>query len=100
MQKQEIGLRDGATFSAEKFLNDMMARGVTEIVQGQQAVARAAHTKPHSFDFYLRAFGRHPDTKQAQNSVLDEMVAAGQIELAHVICPDSGRRCKGFRLVA
>ena len=39
------------------------------------------------------------DSKQAVNRVVKALVASGYFELERLLCPDSGRRCKGLRLV-
>lgn len=75
------------------------ARGY--IIQGQQAVSLANHTKPSSLDYWLRLNGAdNQDTKQAENEVLDTLVNTGLFEIdADLSCPDAGTRCKGLRLV-
>ena len=39
-----------------------------------------------------------PDTKQAVNEVIQQLVATGDFEEGCFLCPDSGRMCKGIRL--
>lgn len=69
------------------------------IVQGQQACTLKNHTKPKSLDYWLRQFAENPDTKQAENSILDDLVNTGLFVIATgLLCPDSGRRVKGLRL--
>ncbi len=70
------------------------------IIQGQQAVAFQNHTKPNSLDYWLRInFARDQDTKQAENFVIDALIATGHFILdRNLRCPDSGRRAKGLRL--
>ena len=70
------------------------------IVQGQQNCTHESHTKPNSLDVWLRRnYTARQDTKQAVNQVVEALVATGRFEIAYVRCPDSGRRCKGLRLV-
>ena len=70
------------------------------IIQGQQGAARANHSKPPSLDYWLRQFGVNPDTKQAENDVIDALVATGLFAIvANLMCPDTGEPCKGIRLV-
>jgi hypothetical protein len=39
------------------------------------------------------------DTKQAVSEVIDALVATGKFKVADdIVCPDSGRSCKGVRL--
>jgi hypothetical protein len=70
------------------------------IVQGQQKVSRKSHTKPNSLDFWLRPFGKCPDTKQADNDVCEALVATGLFRISYGLkCPDTGRFVKGLVLV-
>jgi hypothetical protein len=69
------------------------------IVQGQQNVSLAEHTKPHSLDYWLRQFAECPDTKQAVNSVCDALVATGLFKTADKPDPVTGRRVKALCLV-
>ena len=70
------------------------------IIQGQQNCSLADHTKPHSLDYWLRTnYARTPDTKQATNDVIDQLVETGLFEIDRKLhCPDSGRLCKGIKL--
>ena len=95
-----IALPYGGRFDEYDLLHHIRESGRDYIIQGQQAVRRANHTKPHSLDCWLRPIGHNPDTKQAENSVLDALVATGLFVIASdLLCPDSGTRCKGLRLV-
>jgi hypothetical protein len=95
-----IYLPFGGQFNEHDLVAHIRASGRDYIVQGQQAVARARHTKPQSLDYWLRQFGQSPDTKQAENSVLDTLVATRLfIIVDKLLCPDSGEHCKGLRLV-
>jgi len=73
--------------------------GRNYIIQGQKNCSRADHQKPHSLDYWLRNYARTPNTKQAVNEVIRALVDTGKFEEGEFICPDSGRRCKGIRLV-
>ena len=69
------------------------------IIQGQNDCTLAQHPKPHSLDCWLRQLSRFPDTKQAVNSVIDDLVTTGLFLVVRKLrCPDSGRYCKGIRL--
>lgn len=71
------------------------------IVQGQQACSLKNHTKPQSLDYWLRQFAKNPDTKQAENSILDDLVKTGMfVRETSLVCPDSGRKVQGLRLVS
>jgi len=68
------------------------------IIQGQADRKLAQHPK-HSLDCWLRKFSRYKDTKQAVNSVIDDLLATGLFVLVKKLrCPDSGSYCKGIRL--
>jgi hypothetical protein len=70
------------------------------IIQGQTNCVLSAHRKPQSLDFWLRQnFADNPDTKQAVNEVINQLVSTGCFEEGQFLCPDSGRLCKGVRLV-
>ena len=70
------------------------------VIQGQQAVAKANHTKPQSLDYWLRQFAHDPDTKQAEASVIKALVATGLfVFVERLQCPDSGKYCQGLKLV-
>jgi hypothetical protein len=61
---------------------------------------RAVHPKPNSLDCWLRDnYANNPDTKQAVNEVIDDLVNTGEFQQGYFICPDSRRRCKGIRIV-
>lgn len=96
-----IPLPFGGEFSEHALVAHMRASGREYIIQGQQAAARHAHTKPQSLDYWLRQFATNPATKQAQNSVVRDLIATGLFALdGSLVCPDSGRLCKGLRLVS
>ena len=102
VQKEElmIKLPYGGQFDEKALVAHIKASGRNFIIQGQQALSLANHTKPQSLDYWLRQFASNPDTKQAENSVLDDLVATGLFRIEHNLdCPDSGRKCKGLRLV-
>jgi hypothetical protein len=74
--------------------------GRNYIIQGQVAYKRADHPKPSSLDCWLRDnYAKNPDTKQAVNEVISTLVDTGEFAEGDFICPDSGRRCKGIRIV-
>jgi hypothetical protein len=70
------------------------------IIQGHVKTTLANHPKRHSLDYWLRDHhSRHPDTMQAVTSVIDALVATGLfVAEEELLCPDSGRHCKGIRL--
>lgn len=95
-----IDLPFGGQFDEHDLVTHIHASGRDYIIQGQQAVSQASHSKPNSLDFWLRQYALNPDTKQAENNVLDELVITGLFTIEpNLICPDTGVRCKGIRLV-
>lgn len=95
-----IDLPYGGKFDENALVAYIRASGRNYIIQGQQAASLADHTKPHSLDFWLRKFASNPNTKQAEKSVLDALVASGLFRITdELICPDTGNRCKGLCLV-
>jgi hypothetical protein len=70
------------------------------IIQGHVKTTLAKHPKRHSLDYWLRKhYSRHPDTMQAVTSVVDALVETGFfVAEEKLLCPDSGRYCKGIRI--
>src|SRR5436190_23392175 len=95
-----IALPQGGEFDEAALVERIVAMGRGYIIQGQQNVSLAEHTKPDSLDFWLRRNGAvNQDTKQAENEVLDALVATGLFEVVpEPLCPNSGTHCKGLRL--
>jgi len=95
-----IRLPYGGQFGEHELVAYLRDSRRDHIIQGQQAVAKANHTKPHSLDYWLRQFANNPDTKQAEASVVEALVAAGLfVFVKRLRCPDSGRCCQGLKLV-
>ncbi|MGB2974919.1 MAG: hypothetical protein WBD18_02645 [Phycisphaerae bacterium] len=93
-----IRLNYGGQFDEQTLIEYIRSTGRDYIVQGQQACALAEHTKPNSLDYWLRQFAQNPDTKQADNTVIRHLVLTGLFKVADdLLCPDSGRLCKGVR---
>jgi hypothetical protein len=96
-----IQLSYGGQFDEHALVNHIRDTGREYIVQGQQACALANHTKRNSLDYRLRKLAPNKDTKQADNAVISQLVDTGLFEVANgLMCPDSGRLCKGVRLVS
>ena len=95
-----INLPYGGQFNENTLVAHIQAAGRNYIIQGQKSVSFAGHTKPQSLDYWLRQFASNHNTKQAENSVLNALVATGLFRIANnLVCPDSGRPCKGLLLV-
>lgn len=95
-----IQLPYGGQFNELDLIKHIRASNRNYIVQGQQVASLANHTKPQSLDYWLRQFGLNENTKQAENSVIDDLVATGLFRRDnHLICPDTGWRVKGIVIV-
>ncbi len=69
------------------------------IIQGHQKFSYADHTKPKSLDRWVRDKSTQPDTMQATNDLIETLVRTGQFEEGKFVCPDSGEKCKGIKIV-
>jgi hypothetical protein len=88
-------------FDANALVRQVIGSGSNHILQGQINCGLSAHRKPRSLDVWLRRnFAANPDIKQAVNEVVNQLVATGLFEEGTFLCPDSGRMCKGIRLVS
>lgn len=89
-----------ATFNSNDLKAYIRTTGRNYIIQGQKACNRNEHQKPSSLDCWLRDnYANNPNTKQAVNEVIAALVNTGDFAEGHFICPDSGRRCKGIRIL-
>jgi len=87
-------------FNSEDLKEYILTTGRNFIIQGQQNCRREDHTKPNSLDCWLRDhYAQNPDTKQAVNAVINALVNTGDFEEGRFICPDSGKRVKGIRII-
>lgn len=94
-----IHLPAGGSFDPRDLVAYIRSVRRAYIIQGQQNASFENHTKPHSLDYWLRERSRNRDTRQAENSVLDALVATGWFEIVDDLrCPDSDEECKGVRL--
>ena len=89
-----------ASFDTDDLVTHIQGAGRDFIIQGQQSVALRNHTKPQSLDVWLRrGYATNPDTKQATNEVVEDLVDTGVFREGRFKCPDSGRTSKGIELV-
>jgi hypothetical protein len=88
-------------FDEQELIVHIKERGRDYIIQGQQNSSLANHTKKNSLDYWLRSnYAVNPDTKQAVNKIIEQLVETGLFkEAENLPCPDSGRLCKGIRLI-
>jgi hypothetical protein len=99
MERTNLELVTGEVIPVADLVETLKLERRKHIVQGQTIKPLSAHPKPRSLDYWLRARSRHPNTKLADNGVLEQLVATGLFELQNDIeCPDSGRKCKGLTL--
>lgn len=60
----------------------------------------ADHNKHRSLDYWLRSNGaRSPDQMQAEGSLVEQLVGTGHFQEIVMACPDTGRQCKGLKLL-
>ena len=89
----------GASFDVQLLIDHISKSDRDYIIQGQQNCKRADQTKPYSLDVWLRDnFARNPDTKQATNEVICELLKTGFFRKGEFKCPTSGRYCKGIQI--
>lgn len=94
-----IKLKYGGQFEVDDLIQFIKNSGRDYIIQGQQACARANHTKPNSLDYWLRNKATSADTKQADNDVIDALVETGHFSNEKKLhCPDQKTYCKGLKL--
>jgi hypothetical protein len=87
-------------FDSDDLIEHIRTTGRDYIIQGQKACKRADHLKPNSLDCWLRDnYAKNPDTKQAVNAVIEALLKTGDFEENQFVCPDSGRPCKGIRVI-
>ena len=99
----QINIPTGGSFDINDLIKYINLSGRNYIIQGQRKCLLKDHPKPHSLDCWLRknVFPQKIDTKRADNTVLLDLVATGFFEEQRgLVCPTSGRRCKGLMLVA
>jgi hypothetical protein len=91
----------GSAFSVDDLIRHIGASGHSYIIQGGVACSFASHPKHQSLDYWLRQnYTDRKDTMQAVAEVIDALVASGKFVFDEKLeCPDSGRHCKGIRLV-
>lgn len=88
------------TFDSNDLKGYIRGKGRNYIIQGQKACRRLNHPKPNSLDCWLRDnYANNPDTKQAVNEVIKALVETGEFEEGEFTCPDSGKNCKGIKIV-
>ncbi len=88
------------SFDSDDLKRHIQGTGRNYIIQGQKACNRAEHPKLNSLDCWLRDnYAQNPDTKQAVNEVIKDLVNTGGFEEGNFICPDSGIMCKGIKIV-
>jgi hypothetical protein len=87
------------SFDSDSLIDFIKSTGKNYIIQGQVACKRTDHPKPKSLDCWLRDnYARNPDTKQAVNEVIRDLVNTGAFIERDFFCPDSGRKCKGIMI--
>jgi hypothetical protein len=89
---------DGRLF-VDDLIQHIRESGRDYIIQGQTSTLDK-HPKPNSLDAWLRRkCTARSDTKQAVNSLVDQLIQTRLFRVERLRCPDSGRFCKGIRLL-
>lgn len=88
-------------FNVNELIEHMRNCDLENLIQGQQECRFAAHTKKKSLDYWIRErCVKNRDQKQADNGVIAQLVSTGFFrEDAKLLCPDTGRKCKGIVFV-
>jgi hypothetical protein len=90
----------GARLYVDDLIKHLRESGRDYIIQGQTNSSSANHPKPNSLDAWLRKkCTSGSDTKQAVNDVIDQLIATRLFKVERLRCPDTGRFCKGIRLL-
>lgn len=90
----------GSQFDEQNLIAHIRASGRNYIITGGCNCVLAEHQKSHSLDFWLRHQTPRQDTRQACPVIIADLVATGLFVEEHgLMCPDSGHRCNGVRLV-
>jgi hypothetical protein len=90
----------GARLYVDDLIKHLRESGRDYIIQGQTNCSLANHPKPSSLDVWLRKkCASRSDTKQAVNDVVDQLIATRPFKAEKLRCPDTGKLCKGIRLV-
>ena len=100
MVRIELPYSPGDSFNTEDLKDYIRSFDRNYIIQGQQKCSLSRHTKPQSLDYWLRMNSRNPNTKQAVNEVIIDLVKTGEFKQGHFTCPDSGEDgVKGIRII-
>lgn len=89
-----------SSFNLALVIRKLITTGKPYIIQGQQQVSFENHTKPNSLDYFIRSeIAKSKDTAQATNDVINQICATGLFKINNaLVCPDSGKKCKGIEL--
>jgi hypothetical protein len=89
-----------SALNTSTLISHIRSTGRDYIIQGQRNCAFGDHPKPSSLDYYLRNTIGPSDTKQATNSVINNLVATGLFVEGKFECPDNNCKCKGIAIVS
>jgi hypothetical protein len=92
-------MRDGGAVNLDSIISHFNECG-GEMVLGAIKTKFADHNKHRSLDYWLRSNGaRIPDQMQAESSLVEQLVGTGHFQAIVMACPDTGRQCKGLKLL-
>jgi hypothetical protein len=88
------------TFDSNVLTEHIISKGRNYIIQGKINCTRANHNKQNRLDCWLRDnYAENADIRQAVNEVIRNLVKTNKFMEDRFICPDSGRICKGIRII-
>ncbi len=92
----------GEGFYSEDLVAHIARSGRDYIINGGVNCVLDEHPKPNSLDLWLRnGYTTRKGTRQSVVEVRRDLVATGLfVERNRLLCPDSGRLCKGLQLTA
>ena len=100
MVKIKLPFSPGDSFDTNDLKKYIQSCDRNYIIQGDIQCSLAHHKKPQSLDYWLRIQCCKPDTKQAVNEVVDDIVRTGEFRRGHFTCPDSEEdNVKGIRII-
>ena len=70
------------------------------IVIGKVNATKAKHPKKHSLDHWLRDYGNHPDVRQIDDALINDLKETGLFQTTKINCPLTGRLCNAIELTA
>jgi hypothetical protein len=90
--------KHGEYFLVQDLINHIKSTPRNYIVLGAQVCVFAIHSKPSSFDYWLRQKTKLKDVKQSCRAITHKLLETGLFEFNKMQCPDSGIKCNALIL--